>query len=409
MRSFRYFVLAVVAVAGLLLGGCGNDDTVEIPSQGVVAFNGGWMGLIDMGTMTVSGPFLAGQLGTSGGGLFDVVITPDRRTALITNFGDSKVFIVNISNRFAPYVVGSVTTSFFAEDIAITPDSRFALMSDGGFSPRIAVIDVNKAALVEEYTSPDLDPDPNNTNYDAYFNAIDVAADGKTVLAADYFSGMVHTLTINNAGHLTFVGTIDVTNGDTLRPVNVTIAPNGKTAVVAVVASDPDTNDTVLTADYMRFPVLKITAPGVVALKNFVATTARINACQSIVFNEDSTKAYALCNQEDPDTNDLVLPNNAIVELNADRTSTVSDSGFITEVDFIGSSQLFGVDTLALDRFNRYLYVSNMTLSGAKSHLQVVDVTKHTVVKTIDFADVEMPPGGGVTEPARPTGVYISR
>lgn len=409
IRGFRYFFLTMVAVAGLLLGGCGNDDaapTIDV-GVGVVAFSNGWMAIIDTTTQTVSGPFLAGELGSSDGGLFDVVITPDRKTALISNFGDTKVFIVDISKLSAPVVLGSVTLSFFAEDMAITPDGRFALVSDGGFSPRIAVIDVKNAVLVEEYTSPDLDPDPVNTSYDTYFNAIAVAADGKTVLAADYFTGKVHTLTINDAGHLTFVGSIDVTNGDTLRPVNVTIAPNGKTALVAVVASDPDITDTLLAADHMRFPVLEITAPGVVALKSFIATTARINACQSIVFNNGSNKAYALCNQEDQDTSDLVSPNNAVVELNVDSAGTVSDSGYTTEVDFIGTSQLFGVDTLALDINNRYLYVSNMTLSNAKNYLQVVDVQNRTVVNSIDFADVEIPPGGGITMPSLPTGVYI--
>ncbi|MHC1696615.1 MAG: YncE family protein [Geobacteraceae bacterium] len=410
IRRFKYFFLAMVAAAGLLLGGCGDDDAVvEIPSNsvGVVAFSNGWMGIIDTATQTVSGPFLAGELGNSGGGLLDVVITPDYKTALISNFGDTEVFIVDISKLSAPVALGSVTLSFFAEDMALTPDGRFALVSDGGFSPRIAVIDVKNAVLVEEYTSPDLDPDPVNTSYDTYFNSIAVAADGKTVLAADYFTGKVHTLTINDAGHLTFVGSIDVTNGGTLRPVNVTIAPNGKTALVAVVASDPDITDTLLPADHMRFPVLEITAPGVVVLKSFVATTVRIIACQSIVFNSGSSKAYVLCNQEDPDTTDAVLPNNAIIELSVDGTGAVSDSGYTTVVDFIGTSQLFGVDTLAFDRYNNYLYVSNMTLSGAKSHLQVVDVQNRTVVKTIDFADVEMPPGGGVTMPALPTGVYI--
>lgn len=408
-RRFRCFLLVMVAVvvASLQLGGCGDDGATATNSVGVVAFSGGWMSIIDTATQTVSEPFLAVELDSSSGGLFDVVITPDRKTALISNFGDDKVLLVDISKLSAPVVLGSVTMSFFAEDIALTPDGRFALVSDGGLSPKIAVIDVRNAALVEEYTSPDINPDPDITSYDTYFNAIAVAADGKTVLTVDYFSGKVNTLTINDVGHLAFVGSIDVTDGGILHPVNVTIAPNGKTALVAVTSSDPDSTDTLLAADYMRFPVLEITAPGVVVLKNFVPTTARIDACQSIVFNGVNTKAYALCTQEDPDITDSILPNNAIVELDVDSSSAVSDSGYTTEVDFVCTSQLFGVDTLAFDRYNRYLYVSNMTLSGAMSHLQVVDVRKRTVIKTIDFADVEMPPGGGVTIPAIPVGVYI--
>jgi DNA-binding beta-propeller fold protein YncE len=67
-------------------------------------------------------------------------------------------------------------------------------------------------------------------------------------------------------------------------------------------------------------------------------------------------------------------------------------------------SQLFGVDTLAIDLTGRYLYVSNMTLSGAMNQLQVLDVKTGTVVKTITFDDVVV---GGLPETALPTGLFI--
>ena len=389
--------MAIVASAGLLLGGCGSDDAVVFfPTSGVgvVAFNSGWMGVIDTETQTVSAPFLAGELGNAAGILHDVVITPDRKTALISNFYDRTVFIVDISERTAPVVSASIILSFYALDIALTPNGRFALVTNGAFNPKIAVIDVRNAVLVEEYTSSDFDLDPDNTS----FIAIDVAADGATVLAADFFSGQVHILTLDHSGHLTFVETLDVSYGGILQPLNVTISPNGKTALLAVTTPDPDN---------IRFPVLEITAPGIVSLKSFVAAEANIKACQSVAFNGFSSKAYALCAQEDPDISDDEYPNNLIIELNVSDTGEVSDSGYTTEVDFIGTGQRYGVDTLAIDHANNYLYVSNMTMGGTKSHLQVVDINTHTVVKTLDFEDVEMPPGGGQTQPARPAGVYI--
>lgn len=407
MGKMKRFLLAMTAVAALLTGGCGSDDDmVALPTYGVgvVAFSNGWIGMIDARTQTVSAPFLVGEIGSAGGQSLDVVVTPDRKKALVSNFGDATIHIIDISKRTAPSVLGAVTLSFFAEDIALTPNGRYALVTDGGFSPKIAVIDVETGVLVEEYVSPDINPDPLVTEYDTFFNAIAVAADGQTVLAVDYFTKKVNSLTIDAAGHLTFVSSIDVSNGGTFGPVNISISPDGKTAIVAgpAYATAP-----VLPADNMRFPVLEITAPGTVELRSYVVTAARINASQSIVFNSRGTKAYALCVQEDPDPADLIVPTNAIVELDVIGPGAVSDSGLTVDVDFVGTSQLFGVDTLAIDRTGRYLYVSNQTVSGAKSHLQVVDVKTHAVVKTIDFADVEMPPASGIFEPALPTGLFI--
>jgi len=55
---------------------------------------------------TVYGPFLEGQLGNTNGLTLDVAVTPDGQTALISNFGDSSVYRVNISNPTNPVVTG---------------------------------------------------------------------------------------------------------------------------------------------------------------------------------------------------------------------------------------------------------------------------------------------------------------
>lgn len=398
-KMVRAVRLAGALLLSLFVFGCGSDNNVVVlPSYGigVVAFNSGWIGFIDARTQTVSTPFLVGELGSVGGGLFDVVITPNRKTALVSNFGDSAVYFIDMRDRTAPSVLGSVTLSFFAEDIALTPDGRYALVTDGGFSPKIAVIDVANRVLVEEYEDTTA-PTPNS------FQAVAVAKDGKTVLTVDYFAGKVNTLTLDAAGHLTYVGNMDVSNGGTFHPVNISISPNGKTAIVAGGAS---ATDPIVPADNMRFPVLEITAPGVVTLNNYVVVSPRLIASQSIVFNPLGTKAYANCVQEDPDPLDLITPNNVIVELNVDDPGLVSYSGNSAEVDFVGQSQLFGVDTIAIDLTGRYLYVSNMTLSGAMNHLQVLDVKTGTVVKTLTFDDVTLPDPDGVT-PALPVGLFI--
>ena len=395
-KMVRALCLTGALLLSLLVFGCGSDNNaVVLPTYGVgvVAFPGNWIGILDARTQTVSTPFLVDELGSAGGGLFDVVITPNRRTALVSNFGDSAVYFIDISDRTAPSVLGSVTLSFFAEDIALTPDGRYALVTDGGFSPKIAVIDVANRVLVEEYEDTTA-PTPNA------FQAVAVAADGKTVLTIDYAGGKVNTLTLDAVGHLTYVGNIDVSNGGTFLPVNVSISPNGKTAIVAGM---PTATDPIVPADNMRFPVLEITAPGVVTLNNYVVVGPRLIGSQSIVFNPSGTKAYAYCVQEDPDPLDLITPNDLIVTLNVDEPGLVSDAGLTTEVNFIATSQYFGVDTIAIDRTGRYLFVSNMT-SGGINQLQVVDVKTGTLVKTITFDDVVV---GGVPQPANPNGIFI--
>jgi hypothetical protein len=48
-----------------------------------------------------------------------------------------------------------------------------------------------------------------------------------------------------------------------------------------------------------------------------------------------------------------------------------------------GTSQLFGVDTMAITTDGNFLYVTNPTLSGAKPVIDVVDLRTFTHVKSI--------------------------
>lgn len=389
VKKIRLMGALVIAGFMLLSTGCGGDDNnFYLPSNGVgiVAFSNGWVGFINTLTKTVSTPFLAGELGAAGNGVLDVVITPDRKTALVSTFGTSTISFVSMSSKT---LLGTVTLSFSAEDIALTPDGKYALVTDGGFTNKIAVIDVENRTLVEEYTSPDLNPDPTIEEYNN-FQAVTVAADGETVLTVDYFVGQLHVFTLSDTGNLTFVETLDVSNGGTLYPVNVSISPDGQTALVSSVGADETAH---------RFPVLQITAPGVVQLNGYVDVGLSLQACQSIVFHSSGTYAYAYCTQLDPA--------NMIVRLAVTAPGEVSASADFAEVGFSETSQLFGVDTIALDRANKYLYISNMGTSLSVNQMQVFNVITGTVEKTITFDDVEMPPGSATFEGAYPAGVFI--
>jgi DNA-binding beta-propeller fold protein YncE len=434
--------------AFFIFSGCGSDTNSTISNDtsdntpivtpgkhnfGVVAFANGGIGIIDGKTQTVAGPLLVTELGTKGGGRFDVAITPDGNTTLVSNFGDSEVFFIDTSDPSKPGLLGSLKIKFFAEDIDVTPNGRYALVTDGGFTSMIAVIDIQNRTLVETFGETDEDRTLNisdsrelsGTRFisekpekpSLYHNAVAVSKDGKTVLTADYFNGKVHAFTLSETGHLCYVSSLDVSNGGTLLPVNLAISPDGMTVIVASAVPATYINNESKTNGYippdpadMAFPVLTIWAPGQVVLSGMVKPITsnllkssisqllppciNLIAAQSIAFNKAGTKAYLNCVQPMPDTPPNIetdnvepeAPKNVIVELIIVAPGQALATGKAMEVDFIGSSQLFGVDTLAMDNATGYLWVSNMTLSGARNHLQVLNVNTGMVVKTISFA-----------------------
>lgn len=340
---------------------------------GVVALSSGGIGILNGTTLGAVSPLLIGNLGSVGGGLFDVVISPDGKTTLVSNFGDSTVFLIDTTYPAMPSVVGSINVGFFAEDMDITPDGRYALVTDGGFSTKIAVIDVRSRSLarVAEFS------------WLRQFQSVSISSDGATVLAADYYNGQVHALLLDQDGKLEYVSSMDISKNMKLRPVNVAISPDGHTAIVVCVGD----------SDYMAVPVLFIASPGQVTISRYLSPSTEIIAAQSVVFNRAGTKAYMHCVQAMPDVVDAtasvvkpipVEPNNVIMVMNV-APGLATEDGTPFEVDFIGRSQLFGVDTLAMDYQTGYLYVSNPTLSGGKNYVQVVDVNSRSVIKTIDF------------------------
>lgn len=60
----------------------------------------------------VLGPYLEGVIGLPNDGVLDMVVTPDHRTLLISNFGQSSIHFVNIENPISPTWVMSVSLPF---------------------------------------------------------------------------------------------------------------------------------------------------------------------------------------------------------------------------------------------------------------------------------------------------------
>jgi DNA-binding beta-propeller fold protein YncE len=337
---------------------------------GVVALDSGGIGIINGKTVTALAPLLTNNLGSYGGGRFDAAITPDGKTTLVSNFGDSTIYFINTSVPYLPVVRGSVDVGFSAEDIDITPDGRYALVTDGGFSSMIAVIDIQTRTIVETYQ------DSTNSHQ---FQSVAVAKDGTTILCADYWNSKVHVLTINPNGHLHYASSLDVSG---CRPVNVVISPDGLTAIVASAVGSP-----------ILLPVLSIFEPGKVSISKWIRPTTNLTGSQSIAFNKSSTQAYVSCVQTDvvedtpdsPKKTTLYEFKTVILVLDIDTPGHAVQSGNPIQLDLHGTSQLFGVDTMAVDYETGYLYFSNPTLSDGLNYLQVVDMQTRSVIRSISF------------------------
>ncbi|MCX6583672.1 MAG: hypothetical protein NT166_26150 [Candidatus Aminicenantes bacterium] len=345
--------LVSLAVAGEPIGVFANSNTNSIQ-------------FIDPATQTASASLLKGSLGSYGGGLFDVVITSDGKTAIVSNFGDSRIFFIDISGGFGvePVIIGKTHIPFFAEDMAITPDDKYVLITDGGFSASIAVVDVatHKLVGIQSFGT-------------AYSNAIAVAPcksvefDAYVVLTADYFQGRVNMFRLYDAT-LDYVKSIDVLPA---LPVNIEFSPDGHTAIA-------------VTATGYKVPVFEISCCSYAKFTGFVVLPHKSG--QSCVFSPDGTKAYYLSNS---------AVYRAMIEvLEVTGPGQVTASGIsIPARPKKGTSQLFGVDTIAIDPAGNYLYVANPTLSGGSERISIIDLTINAQVNYIQ--------GNGI-----PTGIAFA-
>jgi DNA-binding beta-propeller fold protein YncE len=307
-------------------------------------------------TQQVSPPRLTRRLGTTGGGLFDLVITPDGKTAIVSNFGDSRIFFIDISGGFSrnPILLGSTRTPMFAEDLALSPDGKYVLVSDGGFSPLVVVVRVSTRRIVSTF---------DGTSKSVQAQSVQVADDG-TVIVADYWNTGLHTLSLSDAGVLRYKKSYlwpphpDYAN----RPLNSATSPDGQTVIAVGI-------------EQVR-PFLKT---GAVLTKRQQIVLPAMGG-QSCVFSQDGTKAYYVTggggfNGINEGTGGQVHV------LNVDGPGRVSYSGIHIKFRAAGpNSQLFGVDTAAIEPSGQFLYLTNISLSGAYQSVAVVDLIRNKVV-----------------------------
>ncbi len=310
--------------------------------------------IIDTQTNALSGPFLEGQLGHSGE-LLDVVITPDKSLALVSNFSEKKVFFVDISDLTNPTVTDSVIIDNYVEDLDVTPDGKFAVATDGGGNTLVTSIDIQKATIADTL---------NLTTNEA--QAIAIAPDGQNVLIVDYNNDQILPLLIDPVtGHLSYgtSPTINMNNG----PINITFSPDGKYALVATIRAN-------------QIQVLEIRDVDNIAYRYALDN---VPGPQSIIFSQDGTMVYAVCTNSSPDS---------LLEYQIDNYGNLSPTGKGEQLMSDGGGGFYGVDVAAVSEDNNYIYVGAPT-SVDLTDIQVVDRSTVTLYTTLNIT-------------GRPVGIY---
>jgi len=328
-------------------------------------------------TGQVVGPLGDRLMGTRDGQIFDIAVTPDGKTAMVSNFGDSLVSFWDVTYPAVPVYLGGLLIGHFAEDMAVTHDGKYVLVTDGGFSSVVTVIEINSRKVV--YDKP---------NLPGYLNAVAVAPNG-TVLGADYFQGMIHVMTIDDYGQITWVKSINerpYSQGFGARPVNIEISPDGQTAITAIAG------DTVA-------EVLWIQGKGQVTHTTFITGLCRNT--QSIVFSDDGKYAYGIHNFYD------IAKSNEQFRLSKIRIDGPGQATLENPEAYWahpgGTSQLFGVDCMAY--VDGKIYLGNPTVSGATFFAQQIDLSTGNVTKIVGPHGSFLPTGlCAIRTPKTPVG-----
>jgi len=333
---------------------------------GIVVLNNGSIRLFDTKSLTMYGPFLAEQLGYEGY-TWDVALNKHGKTALISNFVDGKVFFIDLTNTIHPQVSGEVQLSFFAEDVALAPNGKFAVVTDGGFTSAIASLNVATKTIVQEL---DLSP------YYAYANACAIAKDNQTVITADYYSGYCDYLRLDpKTGSLVYQNSIDVSPA---RPLDVVIAPNGKTAFALNAWPGGDAGG--------FGAVLSITGPGAVELKNWLPVPdADVYFGYTAVYSPNGRKLYI---HGGHDYDEDAGYRHFIYVYNVSPKGVITYSGHAIELyEFEEMAySFFGIDSMAVSPDGKFLYVSNHVQSGARNRVAVVDLKLYKHMKSLNPA-----------------------
>lgn len=345
MIGKKFFILLVCVIVSINFAvpqpvfGQGKEITKEAVDTGMgfgifVNLETNSIQMIDPVTMTISDSYLKGQLGTYEGGLFDIAVTPDGKTAILNNYWDGEIFSLDISGGFGvePKILGSQFCHLPPTELDITPDGKYVMVSSD-IVPAVSVIEISSMRFVLFRFFPNCDCQVGES--------IAIAPDNQTVLVTDFWEGAIYVMMWDNE-------TEDLRQVDTkwvlpFWPVNVVFSPDGKTVVVPM-------------AYQSKAVTFTLESPGV--LTNYTIVDMPGREGQSAIFTSDGSKLYM-------DTNDPSTTGYQVHQFDVPAPGQIAYTGCTIQLkpprNFNG---VFGIETLALDATESYLFTTNPTFPG---------------------------------------------
>jgi DNA-binding beta-propeller fold protein YncE len=240
----------------------------------------------------------------------------------------------------------------FPLDLDLSPNGRFVVATGGGGNTNVVSVDVASRMIVNNLA----------LRNNGQAQAVAVAPDGETVLAADFMGAQVHLLRLGPDGMLTqplTVGSIPVDG----RPNNIAIS--GRTAVVSITTT-PDGMMNSLAVTILRIdgPLRVVRAGTVAGLPGFQ---------QGAAFTPDGRRVLVLSLAPAPDQ---------VSELRVDGPGMVSDTGRRVNLRS-NMTGFFGMDAIGVVPDQSKAYVGNTGFNVLLSGVTVIDLTRMEITDII--------------------------
>lgn len=208
------------AFATALVACTGNAIAQLSPDQAVVVDGGSHrLYVLDASGAVLSFTTVSSTVGRTA---IDVNVTPDGRTAIVCLSQPQRLDFYDLMTS-PPTRTGTLALSLPPGDIDLAcTQSGLALIVSGAGNNRVVCLNVNTRTIVNTLTLP----------IDAQAQAVELSHDGTLALVAGSLTNTVRVIRVDPAtGVLTDTG-VNVPRGSSLEPTNITISPNGRTALV---------------------------------------------------------------------------------------------------------------------------------------------------------------------------------
>ncbi|PKO16133.1 MAG: hypothetical protein CVU39_08895 [Chloroflexi bacterium HGW-Chloroflexi-10] len=425
-------------------GSISGPGWIVVASQEKITIEGGVeiiadaIRMIDTATNTIYGPFMIDEFSRYDpeddtirldNYVLDVIVTSDGQMALVSDYKLQLIHFVDIADPINPVYLSSVNLPIKPMDLVLTEDNHYAIVSDDGTKGSILSINLHTRTRAYELVLPTFDHTEIGEPIYGYANAVDVAPDG-TIVMADVENGTIHSAILGKFGRLTYTGTqryflsydgeVNFTKTDdnqAIAPVNIAIAPDGKTVLVSDKLNYVDTKLDQY-ANTFAVGVFQISTPGEI---DFVeAITGLPRAMMAITFNESGDKAYMSGNDghtynasetpNDETLNDglyvMDITGPGDVVFNNDQSA---DLQRYTK-DLSLPESLYGVDGLAVYEGKAYITYPTLNIDEVlypERFVSVVDLTSFELTQLDWGLAKEMIPIGLAVRHYIPEKVYL--